>query len=76
MADELTVREREVLARIASGYSSKVIAHELGISARTVEAHRAHIKAKLNARNAAEAVRVAMTLQLVDPPPMPATPEP
>jgi two-component system response regulator FixJ len=76
MADELTAREREVLARVASGYSSKAVARELGISARTVEVHRAHIKAKLQARNAGDVVRVAMTLQLVDPPSPAATQKP
>lgn len=75
MADELTAREREVLARVASGYSSKAVAREL-VSARTVEVHRAHIKAKLQARNAADVVRVAMTLQLVDPPSPAATQKP
>ncbi len=43
----LTDRELEVLRRLATGAPSKCIAHHLGISARTVEMHRARISAKL-----------------------------
>lgn len=54
----LSPREREVLDRLAAGGSNKVIAHELSISPRTVEIHRANMMAKLGAGNAAEAVRL------------------
>ncbi len=53
----LTARERRVLPFIISGSSNQATADELGISRRTVEVHRAHILAKLNARNTAELVR-------------------
>ncbi|WGM30703.1 response regulator [Brevundimonas sp. NIBR11] len=43
----LSDRERQVLQNLATGAPSKVIAHRLGISARTVEMHRAHICDKL-----------------------------
>ena len=43
----LTDREREVLNRTLSGSTSKEIAHELGISSRTVEAHRKNLLRKL-----------------------------
>ncbi|MGQ3069326.1 MAG: response regulator transcription factor [Brevundimonas sp.] len=43
----LSDREREVLRNLATGAPSKVIAHRLGISPRTVEMHRAHICEKL-----------------------------
>lgn len=46
-------RGREVLQSLASGAPSKVIAHRLGISARTVEMHRANICEKLGVPTAA-----------------------
>lgn len=55
----LTPRERTVLRGLVSGQPNKVIAHELGISPRTVEAHRAAVMEKLGARSLAEAVRLA-----------------
>ncbi|SPU49126.1 response regulator transcription factor [Bordetella trematum] len=50
----LTPREREVLDYLARGRANKVIAIELGISMRTVEAHRARVFRKLGVRNALE----------------------
>jgi two-component system response regulator FixJ len=60
----LTPRERHVLDQLAMGRSNKIIAHELGISARTVEFHRAHIMGKLNARHMADVLRVSLTAEL------------
>lgn len=57
----LTARECDVLERIASGSSNKEAAHELGISPRTVEVHRARIMVKLGARNAADLVRIVLS---------------
>lgn len=54
----LTPRERDVLRQIASGASNKEAGHRLGISPRTVEVHRARIMDKLDARNAADLVRI------------------
>jgi two-component system response regulator FixJ len=51
----LTARERDVVAGLLSGKSNKIVAFELGISTRTVEMHRAHLLAKLGARNLAQA---------------------
>ncbi|MFD4841145.1 LuxR C-terminal-related transcriptional regulator [Achromobacter sp. NPDC058515] len=48
----LTARERQIVDYVAAGRPNKVIAIDLGISLRTVEAHRARIFAKLDARNA------------------------
>lgn len=48
----LTPREREIVDYIVAGRPNKVIAIDLGISLRTVEAHRARIFAKLGVRNA------------------------
>jgi DNA-binding NarL/FixJ family response regulator len=56
--DQLSDRELEVLELIGSGKASKHIAETLGISARTVEAHRAHIKEKLSLTDGAALVRL------------------
>lgn len=63
----LTPRERNVLDQLAMGRSNKSIAHELGISTRTVEFHRAHIMEKLNARHMADVLRVSLTAELAVP---------
>lgn len=56
----LTPREREVLAQIAAGASNKEAGRNLGISPRTIEVHRARIMEKLQARNAADLVRIVL----------------
>lgn len=58
--DQLTDRELEVLELIGSGRATKNIAAQMGISTRTVEAHRAHIKEKLGLSDGAELVRHAV----------------
>jgi DNA-binding NarL/FixJ family response regulator len=50
----LTPRERDVMDYVARGRPNKIIAAELGVSQRTVEAHRARIFQKLQVRNAVE----------------------
>lgn len=52
----LTAREREVVARVAAGRHNKEIARDLGLSARTVESHRAQAMRKLGVGTAAELV--------------------
>jgi FixJ family two-component response regulator len=59
-AELLTPREREVLEQIAHGASNKEAGRTLGISPRTIEVHRARIMEKLEARNAADLVRIVM----------------
>ena len=54
----LSPREWQVLARVAEGASSKVIAENLGISRRTVEIHRAKIMRNAEVQNTAELVRL------------------
>jgi two-component system response regulator NreC len=58
--ETLTAREREVLQLAAEGFSSVDIAVRLSISARTVEAHRAHFMQKLGLRGQTELVRYAI----------------
>lgn len=62
---ELTPREREVLALLASGRSSKEIARQLVISPRTVSTHVQHILAKLDVNNRAHAIALAHRVGLV-----------
>ena len=57
----LTPRECEVLGQIASGASNKEAGRLLGISPRTIEVHRARIMEKLNAKNAADLVRIVLS---------------
>lgn len=56
----ISPREVEVLRLVTDGCANKVIARQLGISARTVEVHRAHIMQKLGASSVAELVRLAL----------------
>ena len=60
----LSPREREVLDLAMEGKPSKVIAHELGISPRTVEVHRLRLMARLGVGSLAEAVRLAVWADL------------
>ncbi len=62
-----TARELEVLALVASGKSTKEAAHLLGVSYRTAASHRFRVMAKLHAHNAAELVRAAIRMKLVEP---------
>ncbi len=56
----LTDREREVLQQIAEGKSTKQIASDLSVSAKTVESHRRQVMGKLNIRNVAELTKYAI----------------
>lgn len=58
----LTPRERQVLDLIAVGETNKAVARNLGISRKTVEAHRAKVVKKLAARSLADLVRIARSL--------------
>ena len=61
----LTTREREVLDELVVGNLNKVIAFNLDISPRTVEVHRARAMEKMQARNLAHLVRLAITAGVV-----------
>ena len=54
----LTPREREVLDGVVSGFANKQVAGDLGISTKTVEAHRAHVMEKMRVESLAELVRL------------------
>ncbi len=56
----LTPREREILALITKGRASKMIASELRISAKTVEAHRSRLMRKLEVDSIAELIRLGL----------------
>jgi two-component system response regulator FixJ len=57
---ELTPREHEVMEMVTEGRANKEIAASLGVSAKTVEAHRARVMEKMHARSLAELVRMAL----------------
>jgi FixJ family two-component response regulator len=59
--DQLTPREREVLAQIAAGSSNKEAGRQLSISPRTIEVHRARIMEKLGAKNAVDLARIVFS---------------
>lgn len=63
--DLLTPREHDVLLAVAEGLSNEVIGKRLSISPRTVESHRANVLKKLDAKNSAEAVRIAFEAKLL-----------
>jgi two-component system, LuxR family, response regulator FixJ len=56
----LTPRERDVLRHLVEGNPNKIIAHQLSISPRTVENHRARLMVKMQADSVAELVRLAL----------------
>lgn len=56
----LSPREREVLGCLVQGMANKVVAHNLGISPRTVEVHRANLMEKLGARSLPDLVRIGL----------------
>jgi DNA-binding NarL/FixJ family response regulator len=55
----LTAREREVLCLVSQGLSNQQVAHELGLSVRTIEAHLTHIYNKLGVGSRTEAALLA-----------------
>jgi DNA-binding NarL/FixJ family response regulator len=65
--DPLTPRELEILKLIAEAWTSDRIAHELGISRRTVDRHRENILAKLGMRDRVELTRYAIRRGLIEP---------
>ncbi len=62
--ETLTAREREIAQRLVSGAANKVLAIDLNLSERTVEAHRAHILEKMKARGVAQLAQQLLRLGL------------
>jgi len=63
---KISRREKEVLGLIIEEHTTQEIAEKLFISLKTVESHRSSLLAKLNARNTAGLVRVAIRNNLLD----------
>ena len=61
--ENLTPREHEVMQMVTEGMSNKEIANSLGVSAKTVEAHRARVMEKMQAGSLAELVRMAIAVE-------------
>lgn len=59
-ADALSPREREVLQLVAEGNTNQEIADRLVLSIKTIEAHKSHIMAKLNAQNRTDLIKYAI----------------
>ncbi len=59
---QLTPREHEVMEMVTEGMSNKEIANALGVSAKTVEAHRARVMEKMQAGSLAELVRMVIAV--------------
>ena len=64
--ESLSARERQVLDALIAGQAHKVIAHELGLSVRTIEVHRARMMRRLGVRTLAEAIRLAVMSGIVE----------
>jgi DNA-binding CsgD family transcriptional regulator len=62
-----TPREREIIQLLAEGNSNKETAWALGISSKTIEAHRANIMRKLRLRSVSDLVRYAIRNKIVQP---------
>jgi hypothetical protein len=60
LLSKLTLRESQVLERIVAGRLNKQIADDLGISIKTVEAHRDNIREKLSANTVADLLKIAL----------------
>jgi len=63
----LSPREREIAQLLAEGRTNKEIATTLGVSVKTIDAHRANIMRKLSLRSVAELVRYAIREKLIEP---------
>ncbi len=62
--EKLSARQKQVLSGIISGAPNKIMAWKLGLSIRTVEAHRAQVMTRLQVRSIAEAVQIGLAAGL------------
>jgi two-component system response regulator NreC len=65
---QLTPRERQVLKLVATGFTHREIAEQLGIGKKSVDTYRARVYSKLNIGSRAELVRIAIDSGLLPPP--------
>lgn len=63
--EELTPRQLEILTLIAKGHAAKKIAHQLGLSSKTVDVHRAHIMERLQLHDIASLTKYALREGLI-----------
>ena len=63
--ETLTPRENEVMLKVIQGKLNKVVASDLNISSKTVEAHRAKVMEKMKAANLAELIRMSSYIGVV-----------
>ena len=63
----LSPREREIAQLLAEARTNKEVAVKLGVSVKTIDAHRANIMRKLNLHSVAELVRYAIREKLIEP---------
>lgn len=66
-ASGLTSREREIVQLLAEAHTSKDVARRLGVSAKTIDAHRANLLRKLDLHSVAELVRYAIRNRIIEP---------
>ena len=67
MKRDLSAREAEILVLLVDGESNRTVAERLGISIRTVEAHRARLMLKLGSKNIADVVKYAVRNKIIKP---------
>jgi DNA-binding CsgD family transcriptional regulator len=67
MKRDLSAREAEILLLLVDGESNRTVAERLGISVRTVEAHRARLMLKIGSENIADVVKYAVRNNIIKP---------
>ena len=65
LPNELTKREYEILALVATGKTNREVAEALFISIKTVETHKTHILEKLGLKNTPELVKYAIKNKII-----------